>query len=282
MPAWDAAFAAAGGAVSLALAATLWALAQQRRARARILELTQALSAFERRAEAAHASAEAFDRAVVVIDSDGARLASGRDSLSACATALGLRADADADQVVEALIRTHPEHARRLKALADRGEPCDFEARGQGVSQGAVVVQGRTAGAFAWLGLSAVAAEGLPSAARFAAFLDCQTDPAWITGPSGRLAWANRAWLAAAEAESVEDAAARGECRSRGDRERRTPGSPALGARQRRPPGLPRIRPSSRRRWRRRRGRRRHRSRRGAGGASPKHLRPGRDSKPSR
>jgi signal transduction histidine kinase len=210
MPAWDAAFAAAGGAVSLALAATLWALAQQRRARARIVELTEALGAFERRAEAAHASAEAFDRAVVVIDSDGARLASGRDSLSACATALGLRADADAAQLIEALIRTHPEHARRLKALADRGEPCDFEARGQGASQGAVVVQGRTAGAFAWLGLSAVAAEGLPSAARFAAFLDCQTDPAWITGPSGRLAWANRAWLAAAEAETVEDAIGRG------------------------------------------------------------------------
>jgi hypothetical protein len=118
MPALDAAFAAAGGAVSLALAATLWALAQRRRALTRTLELTEALSAFERRADAAHASTEAFDRAVVVIDSDGARLASGRDSLSACATALGLRADADGGQVIEALIRSHPEHARRLKALA--------------------------------------------------------------------------------------------------------------------------------------------------------------------
>jgi signal transduction histidine kinase len=209
MAALDAAFAAAGGATSLALAATLWALAQRRRARARIVDLTEALGVFERRAEAAHASTEAFDRAVVVIDADGARLASGRDSLAACASALGLRPEADANQVIEALVKSHPEHARRLKALADRGEPCDFEAKGDGASLGAVVVEGRTAGAFAWLGLSAVAGVGLPSAARFAAFLDSQTDPAWITGPSGKLVWANRAWLAAADATSVEDAIAR-------------------------------------------------------------------------
>ena len=214
----DAAFAAAGGATSLALAATLWALSQRRRASQRIAELTDALGVFERRAEAAHASTEAFDRAVVVIDANGPRLASGRDSLSACAVALGLRPDADAEGVIDALVQSHPEHARRLQALAEHGEPCDFEARGRlaspggaasGASLGAVVVEGRTAGAFAWLGLSAVAAAGLPSAARFAAFLDSQTDPAWINGPSGRLVWANKAWLAAAEAVSVEDAITR-------------------------------------------------------------------------
>jgi signal transduction histidine kinase len=216
MGALDAAFAAAGGAICLALAATLWALAQRRNAQDRIAELTEALGAFERRTEAAHASAEAFDRAVVVIDAGGARLASGQDSLAVCALALGLRADADAEAVIEALVRSHPEHARRLKALAERGEPCDFEARGEGSGQGAVVVEGRTAGAFAWLGLSAVAAAGLPSAARFAAFLDSQTDPAWITGPTGRLVWANRAWLSAAEATSVEDAIARNVAFDRG------------------------------------------------------------------
>ncbi len=216
MGALDAAFAAAAGAICLAFAATLWALAQRAKAQSRIAELMEALGAFERRTEAAHASAEAFDRAVVVIDAEGARLASGRDSLSACALALGLRPDADAAAVVEALVRSHPEHARRLKALAERGEPCDFEARGPAAGQGAVVVEGRTAGAFAWLGLSAVAAAGLPSAARFAAFLDAQTDPAWITGPTGRLVWANRAWLTAAEAITVEDAISRGVVFDRG------------------------------------------------------------------
>jgi signal transduction histidine kinase len=207
MAALDAAFAAAGGATSLALAATLWALGQRRQAAARILELTEALRLQERREETAQASTDVFDRAVVVIEPQGARLASGRDSLAACAAALGLNA-ADPDAVVDALIRSHPENARRLKALLETGEPCDFEARGKG--KGAVVVEGRTAGAFAWLGLSAVAGEGLPSAARFAAFLDAQADPAWITGPAGQLAWANRAWLRAAEARSVEDAVGRG------------------------------------------------------------------------
>ena len=214
MGAFDAAFAAAGGATSLALAATLWALAQRRQATGRIHELVEALRTHERREETAQASTDVFDRAVVVIEPDGARLASGRDSLAACATALGLSAAAEPDAVVDALIRSHPENARRLRALLERGEPCDFEARGE--AKGAVVVEGRTAGAFAWLGLSTVAGEGLPSAARFAAFLDARPDPAWITGPSGRLVWANQAWLGAAEAQSVEDAILRGVVFDRG------------------------------------------------------------------
>ncbi len=202
----DAAFAAAGGATSLAIAATLWALSQRRQASARIRELTGALRLREQQEETAHASTDVFDRAVVVIEPQGARVASGRDSLAACAATLGL-GSADADAVVDALIHSHSENARRLQALIERGEPCNFEVRGQG--KGAVVVEGRTAGAFAWLGLSVVAGEGLPSAARFAAFLDAQADPAWITGPSGRLVWANQAWLGAAEARSVDDAVAR-------------------------------------------------------------------------
>jgi len=214
MAAYDAAFAAAGGGTFLALATIFWALSQRRQAAARVRELTEALRIFERRAEAATASTEAFDRAVVVLEAGGARLASGRDSLAACATALGLSHDAEPAAVIEALVRSHPEHARRLQALSDLGESCDFEARGPG--KGAVVVEGRTAGAFAWLGLSTVTSAGLPSAARFAGFLDAQPNPTWITGPSGRLVWANRAWLDAAEAESVDDAVARGVMFDRG------------------------------------------------------------------
>ena len=214
MGALDAAFAAAGGATSLALAATLWALAQRRQAGGRIRELVEALRVHERREETAQASTDVFDRAIVVIEPNGARLASGRDSLAGCAAALGLAPAAEPDAVVDALIRSHPDNARRLQALLERGEPCDFEARG--AAKGAVVVEGRTAGAFAWLGLSTVAGEGLPSAARFAAFLDARPDPAWITGPSGQLVWANQAWLGAAEARSVEDAVSRGVVFDRG------------------------------------------------------------------
>jgi len=204
----DAAFTATLGATSLALATTLWALVQRRRAVGKVRELTAALAAYEGRADAAHASAEAFDSAVVAIEQGEARLASGSDSLTACAAALGLSeaARADAQDVLQALMRSDPEHARRLKALIERGEPCDFEARS---AQGVVVVEGRTAGALAWLRLSVAAGSGLPSAARFAAFLDALPSPAWLTGAGGRLTWANRAWLAAAEATNVEDAQAR-------------------------------------------------------------------------
>jgi len=222
MPVLEPAFAAAGGAASLALAATLWALTQRRRAVARIRELTDTLSRYEGRIDAAHASAEAFDSAVVACEAGQIRLTSGRDSLIACGQALGLRGEEAADPaaVVQALMRSDPEHARRLKALFERGEPCDFEARkphGPGEApRAAVVVEGRTAGALAWLRLSVSAGAGLPSAARFAAFLDAQPNPAWMSTPSGRLVWANRAWLAAAEAPSVEEAVRTGRSWDRG------------------------------------------------------------------
>ena len=222
MPVMDPAFAAAGGAASLALAATLWALTQRRRAVARIRELGQTLERYEGRIDAAHASAEAFDSAVVACEEGRIRLASGRESLIACGQALGLDAASagDPSAVVQALMRSDPEHARRLKALFERGEPCDFEARSAIVvgepARAAVVVEGRTAGALAWLRLSVSAGAGLPSAARFAAFLDAQPNPAWMSTPSGRLVWANRAWLAAAEAPSVEEALRTGRSWDRG------------------------------------------------------------------
>ena len=207
----DAAFYAAGGATSLALAAALWALAQRRAAGRRIHELTEALDA--RNAEAAQASVEAFGSAVIAIDpyaEDGAtaELAAGPDSLSACAEALGLALDAPAERLVEALIKSDADHARKLTALIQRGEPCDFEARSIGAGS-TVVVEGRTAGALAWLRLTLVegAGAGLPSAARFAAFLDGLPSPAWFTGADGRLIWANRAWLKAADADSADEAA---------------------------------------------------------------------------
>ena len=204
----DASLVSAAGAASLALAATLWALAQRRRAQRTIRELSERLAAFADRADAAHASTEAFDAAVVVIEGGAARLTSGQDSRVACAAALGLEhpGETEAATVLQALMRSDPEHARRLKGLFERGEPCDFEARGP---RATVLVEGRTAGAFAWLRLTASAGGGLPSAARFAAFLDAQASPAWIAGSGGRLVWANRAWLQAAGATSVEDALAR-------------------------------------------------------------------------
>ncbi|MBE7219526.1 MAG: two-component sensor histidine kinase, partial [Caulobacteraceae bacterium] len=201
----DPGMVADAGAVSLALAAGLWALASRRAAGRRVAELEGELAAL-RGAPGADASAEAFDSTVLAVDAAGARLASGVESLAACARALNLPERDPADAVYAALRRSDPGHARQLDDLVARGAPCDFEVAGAGES--VVAVQGRASGALAWLRLSVHAGAGLPSAARFAAAADAQDQPAWLVDGEGRLVWANRAWLAGAEAASTAEALA--------------------------------------------------------------------------
>ena len=196
--------AAAAGAISLAICATLWAFAQRRRLEGVVSRLKRQLEQLEQDNLSAHASAEAFDSALLAVEDGAAHLASGEDSLDACAAVLGI-APGDAQGVVNALMRADPDHAKRLRALFERGEPCAFEARGPA---GAVSVEGRAAGAFAWLRLAALAggAQVLPTAARFAALLDARPEPAWIAGADGAPEWGNRAWLAAVGAQDMAEA----------------------------------------------------------------------------
>ena len=200
--------AAAAGAISLAICAVLWALAQRRMSQHRVEALTAALQDMEARAETAQASTEAFDSALLAVEDGRALLASGEESLAVCAEALGL-ADADPQGIVNALMRADPDHARRLRALFERGEACAFEVQGEG---GLVAVEGRAAGAVAWLRLSAAMGEeaGLPTAPRFAAFLNARQTPAWIAAADGSPVWVNTAWLKAADAASLDEAALRG------------------------------------------------------------------------
>jgi signal transduction histidine kinase len=208
MSAFQLILAAAAGAVSLAICAVLWALAQRRQAQDRVDAITQRLAGIESRAEAAQASAEAFDSALLAVEDGRALLASGEESLAICAEALGL-AEPDPQSVINALMRADPDHARRLRALFERGEACAFEVQGDA---GLVAVEGRAAGAMAWLRLSTAAGEdpGLPTAPRFAAFLNARPTPAWIAAADGSPVWVNAAWLKAADAASLDDAATRG------------------------------------------------------------------------
>lgn len=199
---------AAAGATSLVICVILWAAAQRRTSVARLQAMQTRLETLEARAEAAQASAEAFDSALLAVEDGQAMLASGRESLGVCAEALGLHA-ADPQALVAAMMRTDPDHARRLRGLFERGEPCAFEVRGPG---GVVSVEGRAAGALAWLRLSAVRGDdsGLPTAPRFAALLDTRSAPAWIAAADGSPVWVNAAWLRAVGASSLDEAAARG------------------------------------------------------------------------
>lgn len=196
------AFLAVAAAVCLALSTALWAFALRRNFDRKLRETRAEVEEALARTEAAQSGAEAFDSALLALETGGARLTSGEDAARACATALGLPT-ADAAGLVSALTRSDPDHGERLKALTERGEPCAFEVRGPA---GTVVVEGRASGALAWLRLTAAAASDLPSAARFAAFLDSAPFPAWIRQPNGRLVWANRLWLEAAGSPSLEAA----------------------------------------------------------------------------
>lgn len=199
--------AAAAGAVSLAICAMLWALAQWRQAGARVRRYQSRIAELEGHAEAAQASAEAFDSALLAVEDGKASLASGHESLIACAAALG--AEADAQGLVAALMQADPDHARRLRGLFERGEACAFEVSGP---RGGVAVEGRAAGALAWLRLSAAPTgdAGLPTAPRFAALLDARSQPAWIAAADGKPLWGNRAWLAAVGAATPAEATVKG------------------------------------------------------------------------
>jgi signal transduction histidine kinase len=203
----DLILAAAAGSVSLAVCATLWAVAQRRAGDARAAVLEGRIAALSSGSEAARASADAFDCALVVIDDGPARLASGEEAMAACAAVFDLD-DPDAQGLLEAMIAADADHARRLRALTERGEACAFEARGP---FGAISVEGRAAGAQIWLRLTALAAgeAALPTAARLGAFLNAQGEPAWIASADGAVQWANSLWLEAVGAADLADAVER-------------------------------------------------------------------------
>jgi signal transduction histidine kinase len=199
----DLVLAAAGGAVCLAIAATLWALAQRRLADARISELQRRLERLQADAAGAKSAVDIFDSAVIAADIDTpARLIAGEDTLIACAKALGGAATPDA--VLAAL----GGQDGRLKALFDRGAPCAFQIRGPA---GTVEIEGRAAGAVCLvkLRLSSGVEPGLPGAPRLAECLDALPGPAWLTDAAGALVWANEAWLEAVEAPALDEARAR-------------------------------------------------------------------------
>jgi signal transduction histidine kinase len=206
--------AAAAGAVSLALSAVLWAFAQGRAANRRVAALNARIRQLEAGAETAQASVEAFDSALLAVEEGHALLASGEESLGVCCEALGL-SESDPQGLLNALMRADPDHARRLRALFERGEACAFEVKGPA---GVVTVEGRAAGALAWLRISAALGEdqGLPTAPRFAAFLNTRIHPAWIAAADGSPVWVNAAWLKAVDAASLDEAAQRGVAFDRG------------------------------------------------------------------
>lgn len=207
MTSYDLILAAAAGAVCLAICVTLWSLGQRRGFENRIAALKNRLALQGGDALDAPAWVEAFDTAVLAVEGGRPSLAAGAEGLAACARMLGV--PAGVDDVVTALGQADPGHAQKLSALFERGEACVFEARGSG---GWISVEGRAAGALAWLRLAPASGgdAGLPSAVRFAAFIDSVAEPAWIAGADGQPAWGNDAFVRAVGATSASPQALAG------------------------------------------------------------------------
>ncbi len=206
----DLAFAASAGAIALSLSTLVWTWRFRSRSQARLRELELRLADAEGSLAESEAAADAFEGALIAIEGDEVRLLAGHEALADCARALKI-VPGDPALLLKALAQAAPEHAVRLKGLIEKGEPFRLTIQGE---EGPVTVEGRSSGAMAWIRLMP-ASEAAPGG-RFAEMADRLPAPAWVAARDGRIVWANKAWLDAAEASSVEHAIERGLCFDRG------------------------------------------------------------------
>src|SRR5690606_3611792 len=95
----------------------------------------------------------------------------------------------------------------RLDGLMDQGEAFDAILDGVG---GAWAVEGRSSAGAAWLRLSRLGLVGTAAESGLGVLADAYPAPTWITDAAGRLAWANKAWLAEMKADSIDAAREKG------------------------------------------------------------------------
>jgi signal transduction histidine kinase len=91
----------------------------------------------------------------------------------------------------------------RVQALVQRGEPFDLPLP---MASGAWRVEGRTVAGEAWLRASRLEPTLDAAESGLGLIADASPNPTWILDAGGKLAWANRAWLAEVKAETVEAA----------------------------------------------------------------------------
>ncbi len=183
--------AVAIGAVALAVAAGLWALAEQRAAN----RLRRTLKGTSARARAAAGARDALisagREALIVWGRDGTSSYSyggGEQLLESCL------AGADATMLSQA-----------IDALADNGTPFDLITRDRDGRR--ITLRGRAVGSMAAIWLEPEAAEKT-QAVDFRAVLDALPIPVWLRDKALTLAWGNRAFLAETGAGNVEAAVA--------------------------------------------------------------------------
>ncbi|WP_420470535.1 ATP-binding protein [Brevundimonas sp. FT23042] len=201
----DIAYVATAGAAGLALALSAWAA----RLRARLAERNTALEAAMQKAgldlSARDGALAAFEDVRVALTPGG-----GADRLGSPATwelivrdlTKGAEVFPD-DPAYVVLDAVRGVAGPRLDGLIERGEAFDAVLEGE---SGAWAVEGRSAAGAAWLRLSRLGLIGTAAESGLGLLADYYPSPTWVVDAGGRLAWANRAWLAEMKVETVEAA----------------------------------------------------------------------------
>ncbi len=180
--------ALAAGAVALAIAASLWALAEQRSAQ----RMRRALKGAGARTRAAVGERDAL-------------LGAGREALVVWGRdGSGPFSYGGGDALLESCLKG-PEAlalSQALDALSDKGAP--FQIDVQDAHGRKLVARGRAVGSMAavWLEEPAIAA----SAADFRAILDALPIPVWLRDKALALTWANHAFLNATSSADLDAA----------------------------------------------------------------------------
>ncbi|MFN3815705.1 ATP-binding protein [Brevundimonas sp.] len=205
----DIAFVAAAGAAGLALSVSAWAWRLRNRMLTRAAAADVRQIALESSLADRDAGLGAFGEVYLGLTSDEGGGASHLQGESADMDRVRavLFGDAEAGDPVAALAATSPENADRLERLRLQGAPCDFLAR---TPRGVLRVQGRASAGAAWLKLSGEAPQIQDAGGAAEPLTELSPVPAWRVDGTGRLVWANRAWLDEVKAESVSDAVERG------------------------------------------------------------------------
>lgn len=204
----DIAYVATAGAAGLALALSAWAARLRRRLADRVHAAEAELSAARIALADRDGALAAFEDARLALTPDGQTRRLGAPAAwTAITRELVGEAAADADPALAVLDAVRAAAGPRLDALMDQGEAFDAVLDGAG---GAWAVEGRSSAGAAWLRLSRLGLVGTAAESGLGLLADAYPAPTWITDAAGRLAWANKAWLAEMKADSIEAARDKG------------------------------------------------------------------------
>jgi signal transduction histidine kinase len=200
----DIAYVATAGAAGLALALSAWTARLRGRLAARAREAEADLSAARAALADRDGALAAFEDARLALTPDGQTRRLGAPAAwSAITRELAGEEEDGADPALVVLDAVRAAAGPRLDALIDQGEAFDAVLDGPG---GAWAVEGRSSAGAAWLRLSRLGLVGTAAESGLGLLADAYPAPTWITDAAGRLAWANKAWLAEMKVDSIDAA----------------------------------------------------------------------------